>query len=263
MLMNAATAFAVPITFQFTATGMGHGYGGSPSIPTIPVPAPFADIDWTWQAPISGSFTLETDVLASPTFSNIGGVFTESGLSYRNPVRHWSLDIREQHFEFGGTLPDGPPGLVQNSVNVTDLPLAGELPPSGVDGVTMTLPLGTGVFDDPFDHLRVSFTLSRFEQDLSVITSRDMIENLVFAPNWNMRLGFLDPTLGTGYQLTARLTSLEQVSVPESGSLPLFAAGIGLMMFALRRRAPFGVSREIDGRRRETAGRFSLWRGPR
>lgn len=243
-LMNATAALAVPITFEFTALGLGPAYSGPAGTPFLAVPAPFADFDWTWEAPISGSITLESDVVGQRSFAIINGERIEAGLTYVSPVSQLTLDIRERHFEFTRTVPPGvsAPSPGESFIGVSDLSPGDNAPPGLRDGVLTSVQMGTGVLEDPFSHLAVIFSMSVFTQDRGIITSPDMIENFSFMPGWTMSLSFLDRQTSAGYSLRGNVTSIERVSVPEPGSLSLIAAGLGLM-FAIRRRRASLASR--------------------
>lgn len=237
-LMHAVIAHAVPLSFQFTATGQSVSYGYPTGSNPLEVPAPFSEFIWPFEAPVPvfGTFTIESDTRGRPTFTNVNGVLFEIGSSYTNPVTQLNLNIRDQQFAFSSTLPPGSCCTLESDVNIRDLPLQNSIPTTGPDSMNFTVLLGTGIFDGPYSHLEVRFSMRRFEQDLSVISSRDMVENLVYATSWTSFFTIYDPVLRSSYQLHAPVTSLAQVEVPEPGTLGLFAIAFALPLLAARTR---------------------------
>jgi hypothetical protein len=244
LMLHALTAQAIPLTYQFAApapNGYGFGYpsGGSPPA----VPAHFTDFDWLASAQISGSFTIESEVVGLPSSRFLNGVLTEAGSFYRNPVTHLSLNIGDQSFEFLPTASPGAASPLQSFIHVADLPVPSNDPTTNYDGVDIDVLFGSGVLAGPFSHLEVSLSLVWTERDLSLISSRDMVENLVFSPDWHAFFSLYDRQLQSQYQIHSTLSSFTQVaaSVPEPSSWVLFAAALGFAATAQRRRRPTGT----------------------
>src|SRR5690349_10903426 len=107
LMLGAAQAHAVPLTFAFTGDVYSYGYGYPGGSEPMPVPANFADFDWVFGAAVGGRFTLETDTPSLPSYQMLNGVRTETGSFYSNSVRELALDIGDQHFDFLNPLAVG------------------------------------------------------------------------------------------------------------------------------------------------------------
>ena len=235
LLMNVLVAQAVPVTFEFSAISNGGSYGypseGSPLV----VPSPFSDYSWSWQAPLSGSFAIESETPALAGGTYINGEWTEIGNFYFSALRQLSVTVADRQFDFAAVQPPGTYDPDQSAVVVNDLSVP--LPPINSDLYQLGANFGAGIFAGDFSHLEVRFSLLRYENDLSLMTSRDLIENVVYTPNWHAFFTIYDPVLRSDFQIHANLTSLERVdSVPEPETLALFASGFGLALLARRRR---------------------------
>jgi hypothetical protein len=235
--LGMGAAQAAPITYQFTATPQGYGFGYPSELGPIDVPAPFDDSDWVYGSRISGSFTIDTDVVPLTGSQYIDGVLVPTGNWYRNPITQMSLDVGDQHFDFVSVRPSAGSTIRESSIIVSDLPYPSSNPMNNRDGLDLNVNFGTELLPGAFSHLATSFSMVRSERDLSAITSRDMVENLVFTPNWSTFFSLHDGATGSYYQIHAPLTSLTRVaSVPEPGTELLLALGLGLAGSRIARR---------------------------
>jgi hypothetical protein len=234
LLLSVVEAHAIPVTFEFSATTRSYGTqnGG------IPVPEQFNDFNFVFNAPITGSFTVDTDTVGYSSYRYLNGVLTESGTGYFNAVRELSLGIGDQQFSFLASAPAGSYPPAQSFVAVADLPVPSNDPTTNYDGVDINVNLGSGVFSGAYSHLSASFSLIRTEHDLSVISSRDMLSNLTPSQNWSAFFTIYDTAVpNRNYQIWASLTDLTQVtSVPEPSTAALLALGLALTVSGVRAR---------------------------
>src|SRR5687768_3918377 len=138
--MSALEAHAIPLTFEFSAQVRSYGTSNG----GVPVPAQFTD--WSiFNAPVSGSFTIETDTLGRPGYTYLNGVLTETVSVYDNPVTQLSLSIGDQRFDFFRSLqPNTWPN--ESSIVVLDLPAPSYDPTTNYDAYDMDVAFGPGVF---------------------------------------------------------------------------------------------------------------------
>src|SRR5262249_24190620 len=154
-------------------------------------------------APISGTFTIESQIAGLAASTNLNGQVMEVGSFYPNAVSQLSLNIREQHFDFARTRPPGSLGANESYVSVIDLPMPSNDPTTNYDSYNFNVRLGDGIFEDPFNALTVSFTMVRSEHYLNAIHSRDMVDNLVYSTNWSTFFSIFDQASGRSYQIYA------------------------------------------------------------
>jgi hypothetical protein len=240
LLLGSVTAHATPITFEFS-TGNVTGFGFSPyGSENLPVPAPFDAVDSTLATSLSGTFTIESDVVGRPGYMNLNGVMTETMSLYSNPVTAMTLNVGGHQLTFQPTVAPGSLTPNESLAYVVDLPTPSNNPYTNYDAYSLSASLGTGGFDDPYAALRADFSLYFSPDDLGVITNRDLVQNLVFSPGWSASFSLYDATTQRSFQLNAPVTSLariEATAVPEPGSWLLMATALGGLALASRRRA--------------------------
>jgi hypothetical protein len=247
LLVAVSSAHAVPITYQFTTSvprDFAYATPGAPqgSPPDVfPLPAPFMDPATLAARTMSGTFTIESSVAPTPT--NVGSDGIPTASVYWNSVTQMSLDAFGRQVEFVQTVPPGalPPLSVQSRISVSDIPGPTIDPNTSFDAVGINVQFGAEVFGSEFANLRTIIQLTRIERDLSLITNRNLVENLVFTPNWLVNLAFQDVANNRYFGVYTYGASLERldaepVSVPEPGTMGLLALGIGLGAFARRRQ---------------------------
>lgn len=239
LLLGSVAAHATPITFEFS-TGNVTGFSFSPyGSENLPVPAPFDAVDSTLATSLSGTFTIESDVLGRPGYMNLNGVTTETMSLYSNPVTAMTLNIGGHQLTFQPTVAPGTLTPNESLAYVVDLPTPSNNPYTNYDAYSLSVALGTGGFNDPFAGLRADFSLYLSAGDLGLITNRDLVDNLVFSPDWMAIFGLYDATTQRSFQLNAPVTSLSRVeatAVPEPGTWLLMATALGGLALASRRR---------------------------
>jgi hypothetical protein len=236
LLMGSVAAQASPITFEFS-TGTVTSFSFSPyASENLPVPAPFDAVESTLATSMSGTFTIESDVLGRPGYMNLNGVMTETMSLYDNPVTAMTLNVGGHQLSFQRTAAPGSTTPTESLAYVVDLPTPSNNPYTNYDAYSLSLNLGTGGLDDPYAGLRSDFSLYFSTSDPGLITNRELVENLVFSPDWTASFRLSDPTTQRSFQLYAPVTSLVR-AVPEPGTWLLMATALGGLMLASRRRA--------------------------
>lgn len=244
LLLGVAEAHAVPLSFEFAATpySVGTVYG---EVQTPP--PPFDDLSFVFGASILGTFTIETDTPGAPAYRYQNGAWIETTTYYSNAVTQLALSIGDQQFSFTSSSPPVGSGVQESEISVTDLPTPVSDPLES-DLYSLHVYFGPGVFSGPYSHLSAWLALHRQEQDLSLISSRDMLANLVFSENWDAFFTIYDSaTPSLNYQIHAPITRLTQVtSVPEPSTAALLALGLALTASGVGARKRAGAVRGTD-----------------
>lgn len=221
-LMFPLAVHAVPYTFAFEAPSAGFGWGGPVENPP---PPPSGVLLALGSQPISGSFTIETEVPSQPTYFFDNGVLVEVGANYSNPVLNFDMRIGTTVFSFTSVRPTNVP---ESRISILDLPVP------MYDMYDLDVNLGEGLLAGYESYtFRAGISWQDYDGTGGVNYS-NLLDQLFAGRTWMFALSLYDSEENWSYQLFTDRMSLTPAQVPEPDTLALF--GLGLALCAIRRR---------------------------